>query len=231
MRAAAAPHPRFFMPYAAAARLQETLLARRIDDAAPDTLLLVEHEPVVTLGSSTAPAHLRLGRDEFARRGIAVVPATRGGSATYHGPGQLVAYPIVKLADGERDAHAYIHRLEDAVMRTLARFGIDSFRVEGKSGAWTSAGKIAAVGVFLKRWVTCHGLALNVDPDLDGFATIVPCGLTDTRVATMARLLAPAPAPPLDDVADALVETMRAVFARTFDVVRGGTAAPARAGA
>ncbi len=225
MHALRRPHPRFFMPYAEAARCQEALLARRIDDAIPDTVLFVEHEPVVTLGSSTDPRHVLLEPEELARRGITLLATARGGSATYHGPGQLVMYPVMKLGEQERDAHAYIRRLEEAALRTLARMGVDGFRVPGKSGVWTHAGKIAALGVYLKRWVTCHGLALNVDPDMAGFTTIVPCGLDDTRVTSIAGLRGSAAAvPTLDDVAAALEEGMTAVFARSFDFVCGAGA-------
>lgn len=224
-----APDPDFFLPYAEALALQQALVEDRIRDAIPDTVLLVEHEPVITLGSATAPAHLRLERDQYARRGIAVAAAGRGGSVTYHGPGQLVMYPIMKLGPDERDAHAYIRRLEEACLRALARFGIEGHRRAGASGVWTRAGKIAAVGIRLKRWVTSHGLALNLDPDPAPFATIVPCGLADTRVASVELLCAPAPAPPMSAAAEALAEALAAVFARRFQVCRGAAARRATA--
>jgi lipoic acid synthetase len=205
---------------------QHELVAARVEDRIPDTLLVVEHEPVVTLGSSAREAHLLLAPEEYERRGITVVRTDRGGDVTYHGPGQLVFYPICKLAPGDRDPHRHLRRLEEAGMRTLERFGIRAFRSEGKTGIWTDRGKIAAIGVHLRRWVTFHGLALNVAVDLAAFSTIVPCGLADRRVTSMAEILGPEAAPDLEEAAAAAIPLFRQALDRDLRVMTGSEVAP-----
>jgi lipoyl(octanoyl) transferase len=212
---------RFFYPYARAAARQRELVAARIAGAVPDLLLLVEHEPVVTLGSSSREEHLLLDREEYRRRGIAVTATDRGGDVTYHGPGQLVAYPIIRLDPGERDLHGYLRAVEEAGLRALAAFGVEAFRAEGRTGLWTERGKVAAIGVHVRTWVTFHGMALNVDVDLAAFETIVPCGLDDRRVTSMAQVLAPRPPPAFDAVAAAPHAAFEQVFARPLAVARG----------
>jgi len=200
------------VPYAAGARLQEILAAARAVDRIPDTVLLLEHPPVVTLGARGRRQHLKLTPDELERRGIALAHASRGGDVTYHGPGQLIIYPILRLGGAEADAHGYLHNLEEIAIRTAADFGVTAWRRAGKNGAWTAAGKIAAIGFRLKRWITLHGMSFNVDVDLAGFDTIVPCGLAGEPVASLKTILGPA---------GPTVAQVRAAMQRHFAVVCG----------
>lgn len=174
-------------------------------------LLLLEHEAVVTLGRSADDANLRVPRDEFARRGIDVHESSRGGDVTYHGPGQIVGYPILRLAGKRRDVHRYLRTLEQVVIAVLGRYGLEGERLEGLTGVWVGGAKAAAIGVAISRWVAYHGFALNVTTDLDAFRLIVPCGITDKPVTSMQNLLG-RPLP-LREVEDALI----AEFTRAFD--------------
>lgn len=174
-------------------------------------LLLLEHEQVVTLGRSADDANLRVPRDEFARRGIDVHESSRGGDVTYHGPGQIVGYPILRLAGKRRDVHRYLRTLEQVVIAVLGRYGLEGERLEGLTGVWVGGAKAAAIGVAISRWVAYHGFALNVTTDLDAFRLIVPCGITDKPVTSMQNLLG-RPLP-LREVEDALI----AEFTRAFD--------------
>lgn len=173
-------------------------------------LLLLEHEQVVTLGRSADDANLRVPRDEFARRGIDVHESSRGGDVTYHGPGQIVGYPILRLAGKRRDVHRYLRTLEQVVIAVLGRYGLEGERLEGLTGVWVGGAKAAAIGVAISRWVAYHGFALNVTTDLDAFRLIVPCGITDKPVTSMQNLLG-RPLP-LREVEDALI----AEFTRAF---------------
>lgn len=175
--------------YAEAAALQERLVAARLRGDIPDTVLFLEHRPVITLGSRGKRDHLIADEAELRTRGIALVHATRGGDITYHAPGQLVMYPVLKLGEREADAHGYMCNLEEVAIRTLRDCGVEAFRRKGKTGVWTGQGKIAALGVRLKRWVTCHGLALNVDVEGDGFSLIVACGLRGESVTSLRQIL------------------------------------------
>ena len=197
-------------------KIQERLLAARAAGTIPDVVLFLEHRPVVTLGSRGRKQHLLIPPEELARRGIEFAQATRGGDVTYHGPGQLILYPILHLGDREADAHGYLSNLEEVAIRTAADFGVRAFRREGMNGAWTDAGKIAAIGFRLKRWITQHGLSFNVNPDLDGFATIVPCGLAGEPVTSLEKILGPA-CPPLAQVRNALCSHFETVCGRTLD--------------
>ncbi len=221
MKQAGSTDPAFFCPYERAVSTQHELVAERIAGRIGDTLLLVEHEPVVTLGSSAKEEHLLLSREEYSGRGIKILKTDRGGDVTYHGPGQLVCYPIIKLPEEKRDPHAYLFDLEAMLLRTLAHFSIEAFRKKGCTGAWTEHGKIAAVGVYLKRWVTYHGCALNVGVDFSGFASIIPCGLSDRRVTSIAREKKTGEAPSLDEVAAVMEKTCREVFHTRFSVLKG----------
>jgi lipoyl(octanoyl) transferase len=158
--------------------LQRALAAQRLaGERDDDLLLLVEHEPVVTLGRTTAATSLPLSSEELARRGIEVFNVERGGDATWHGPGQLVGYPILDLRAHREDLHWYLRTLEDVLIDSLEALGIPADRHPGRTGVWTAGRKIASIGVHVKRWVTYHGFALNVSNALEGFELIVPCGL------------------------------------------------------
>jgi lipoyl(octanoyl) transferase len=178
------------LPYDAGVALQESLVAARRRGEQPDTLLLLEHRPVVTLGRTADPRHVLWDAGELARRGIELREAGRGGDATFHGPGQLVGYPIVRLADDRRDAHRYLRDLEQALIDTVAELGVEAGRVPGLTGVWVGRDKLAAIGVRLNSgWITSHGFALNVRENLAGFAAIVPCGIADRGITSLARLL------------------------------------------
>lgn len=163
--------------YADALARQVELQAARLAGSAPDTLVLTEHEAVFTVGLRTgAVKNLVWDEATRARKGVALHDTNRGGDITYHGPGQLVAYPIVSL-DARRDLHAYLRFLEDVLIATAARHGLAAARREGLTGIWIAERKLAAIGVSARRWVTMHGIALNVAPDLRHFGGIVPCGI------------------------------------------------------
>jgi len=179
--------------YGQALEVQQQLVAARKEGLVSDQLLLLEHPHVVTLGRNGRREHL-LASDEILRRaGISFYPTDRGGDITYHGPGQLVGYPIVDLREWKRDVGAYVRAIEQVIIDTLRDFGIAAGRIQGLTGVWTgdpAAGpqqKIAAIGVHISRWVTSHGFALNVSTDLSYFQYIVPCGLT-MPVTSMAKL-------------------------------------------
>lgn len=175
-------------PYVRAWELQQTVVPARRDAAITDGLILLEHEPVFTIGRSTRPEHLLVPRDTLRAQGFGVYEIERGGSITYHGPRQLVGYPILHLGGYGNDVVGYMRRLEESVLRTLRAFDIDADRRQGFPGVWVGERKIGAVGVAVKRKVTMHGFALNVDPDLSHFDLINPCGL-GKPVTSMARVL------------------------------------------
>jgi lipoate-protein ligase B len=198
------------MPYGAAVDRQLALLDARIRDRIPDTLVLVEHPPVVTLGRAKTTANLRVTRDELRARGIEFFEVSRGGDATYHGPGQLVGYPIFDLRYHGRDVLHFCRRVEAALIGTLAEFGLAGRAVPGKAGVWVGERKIASLGISLRRWVTFHGFALNVGVDLAGFQVIRPCGEEPEIMTSMAVLLGCRLA------MDAVRDRVAAEFARVF---------------
>lgn len=200
--------------------LQRDLALRRARDEIEDTLLLLEHPPVYTTGRRAVGDHLLVPLQTL---GAPLLTVDRGGDITFHGPGQLIAYPIVALEGRTRGIQAYVRSLEEVVIRTLARYGVEAGRELGLTGVWVGRDKIAAIGVRVSRpggaaggWVTSHGLALNVSVDLDWFRRIVPCGVADRGVTTMGRLLGYDV--PLTQVAERL--------AREFGVVFGRSVAP-----
>jgi len=199
------------VPYADALALQADLVARRRAGDAPDTLVLLEHPHVITLGSASDPANVLVDEDERARLGIELFEAGRGGDVTYHGPGQLVAYPILDLKPDRKDLHRYLRDLEDVLIGVAEEFGIRAERSEAGTGVWTDLGKLAAIGVRVSSgWITSHGVALNVRSDLSYFGTIVPCGIAHGGVTSFERELGTAPSD--EQVTDALIRQ----FARTF---------------
>jgi len=176
-------------PYGEALRLQHELAAARNQGAIPDTVVLLEHEPVITLGSRAVSAEeLTLAADEYARRGIEIVEVPRGGRSTSHGPGQLVCYPILDLNGRGRDLRRHVRCLERTIVGTLAGFGIEGRALEGphRSGVWVDDRKIASIGVRCARWVTSHGLALNVDLDLGVYELFDACGLGGATFTSIA---------------------------------------------
>src|SRR3954454_4161260 len=164
--------------YGEALELQQQLASQRKRGLIPDQLLLLEHPHVITLGRNGHIENLLAGDDILSRAGIAFHPTDRGGDFTYHGPGQLVGYPILDLRDWKRDVGAYVRAVEETIILTLADYGIEGGRIPTLTGVWVDGRKIAAIGVHLSRWVTSHGFALNVNTDLSYFQYIVPCGLS-----------------------------------------------------
>jgi lipoyl(octanoyl) transferase len=183
------------VPYDEGLALQQQLVEDRRAGRIGDTLLLLQHPPVITLGvrAKATTANVIASPDVLAREGIAVVETGRGGDVTYHGPGQLVGYPILDLRPDRQDVHLYVRDLEEKVIAAIKPFGITGGRVVGLTGVWVGPPgreeKIAAIGVRISRWITSHGFALNVSPDLGHFGLIVPCGIADRGVTSMARVL------------------------------------------
>ena len=199
------------VPYVEALRLQQGLVEARRRDECPDTLLLLEHPPVVTLGRSSDPRHMLVEREELERRGIEVHETGRGGDVTFHGPGQLVGYPVVQLPRERRDAHRYLRDLEEALIRTAAGYGLIAGRQAGLTGVWVGEEKLAALGVRLSTgWITSHGFAINVSTELSYFDAIVPCGISGRGVTSLSRLLGTAPA--LQEVAARVATELAAVL-------------------
>lgn len=205
--------------YERALAWQEALVARRLAGG-PDTLVLLEHPPVYTLGRGADPRHLGMA----AVGSVPVVRVHRGGEVTYHGPGQLVGYPILDLRWLRCDVRWYLRTLETTLIGTLADLGISARRREGLTGVWVGERKIASIGVALRRWVSWHGFALNVGPDVSGFDAITPCGITGVRMTSTASEGGPAEI-------DAAVAVVVARFVSTFGYdgwapLEGGPAAP-----
>lgn len=205
------------VPYALALHWQAALVAARIADAIPDTLLVLQHTPVITRGVRARDAHVLASPSRLTELGIESCDTPRGGDVTYHGPGQIVLYPILRLTGEDADAHRHVTRLEETAIRTAADFGIAAVRRPGKTGVWTPSGKLAAIGVRFQRWVSSHGISFNVSPDLAHFGLIVPCGLAGERVASLQSLLGTA-CPPLKVVRSSLLRHFAGVFERPVDV-------------
>ncbi|NLV74381.1 MAG: lipoyl(octanoyl) transferase LipB [Chloroflexi bacterium] len=180
-------------PYQKVEALQQSLVAQRIAGDIPDTLLLLEHDPVFTLGRRADPAHILVSEEVLARERVAVCCSERGGDVTYHGPGQLVAYPILSLNNLGIGPSDYMHLLEDAGAGVAAGYGLATHRCEGLVGVWIGRNKLAALGVRIRGAVCYHGLALNVDPNMAHWAMIIACGITDGGVTSLAAELGYAP--------------------------------------
>lgn len=202
------------VPYDEAARLQERLVALRQADRIGDRLLLLEHPPVITLGVAARESRRNIlaTPDELARRGVEVRAARRGGDVTYHGPGQLVGYPVLRLAPERRDVHRYVRDLEEVLIRAAARFGVQAGREPGLTGVWVGRDKLAAIGVRFSRWVTSHGFALNVATDLAHFRLIRPCGIDGRGVTSLAALTGRATS--VDEAAAVVGQCFAEVFER-----------------
>jgi len=201
--------------YGDALRMQEGMVRLRAEGRIDDTLLFVEHPHVITAGSASKREHVLLSADELDARGIEYFETGRGGDVTYHGPGQVVGYPILQLEGERRDAHRYLRDLEEVLIRTLGDFSIKARRHERHTGVWVDHDgerKIAAIGVRLSRWVTSHGFALNVDPDLSFFDTIVPCGIRDAGVTSMSAVTGKS------YEVEAVEEALAGRFAELFEV-------------
>ncbi|HUV03757.1 MAG TPA: lipoyl(octanoyl) transferase LipB [Armatimonadota bacterium] len=192
--------------------LQRKLAALRLAGEIEDTLLLLEHTPVVTLGAAGGEGSLRVEPEALERQGIALFHTDRGGNATYHGPGQLVGYPIFDLRSHGRDVHLFIRNLERAVVDCLADFGVAGEVMPGYTGVWVSGEKICSIGIAVRRWITYHGFALNVSPNFEHWSLIDPCGLTGRQVTSLERLIGRCP--DMGEVKGSVV----AKLARVFDL-------------
>lgn len=210
--------------YLPALELQRRLHAQRVAGLIPDTLLLLEHLPVITLGKAFHPEHLRYAREFYAAQGIELHPTDRGGDVTCHNPGQLVGYPIFDVSQHGRDLHKFLRDLEEALIVALSAFGIRAHREAGYTGVWTAQGKIAAIGIKVTKWVSMHGFALNVANDLRLFQTIVPCGIADRPVTSMEQVLGHAV--PMVQVKQRVVRAMAEVFGLQFVSVPVPVGAP-----
>lgn len=175
--------------YASVLQLQEQLVEQRTAGEIPDTLLLLEHEPVITLGRAAKREHVLLSEEALAAMGVTLHEIGRGGDVTYHGPGQLVGYPILDLKPDRCDVRAYVRSLEELMIRVCTRHGLSAQRIDKLNGTWIEQRKIGAVGVRISSWVTMHGFALNVSTALDAFDLIVPCGIRDKKVTSLAQEL------------------------------------------
>jgi lipoyl(octanoyl) transferase len=199
------------VPYREALELQHRWVSARAAGEAPDALLLVEHDPVVTLGRAFDGVRPAIP-------GVDVVEVERGGKATYHGPGQLVGYPILALGAGERDLHAYLRRIEEVLIAALARYGLEGEREAGATGVWIASElgrrKVASIGVAVKHWITFHGFAFNVSTDLRGFLGFDPCGFQSDVMTSLERSLGKAPA--LEEVGKVVSEEFARVFGRAL---------------
>jgi len=201
------------VPYGDALDLQKALVEERRSGRIPDLLLLLQHPPVITLGvRRDSRSHVTASEAHLAMREIEVHESGRGGDVTYHGPGQIVGYPILDLRPDRCDVHRYVRDLEEVMIRVCADYGVAARRVEGLSGAWVGAEKIGAIGVRISRWITSHGFAFNVTTRLEDFRLIVPCGIADRGVTSLAKLLGEAPS--IVEVEDRFIRR----FAEVFDM-------------
>jgi lipoate-protein ligase B len=220
------------VPYTEALEIQRTIARERIAATIPeDVLLLVEHPPVVTLGRASKGGHLTASPALLAARGIELHEVERGGDVTFHGPGQLVGYPIIDLKRHRQDLHWYLRELEGTLIDALGAFGIVAVRRANLTGVWTTGGrKIASIGVHARDWVTWHGFALNVTTDLSYFDLMIPCGINGVEMTSMARELGQPLDGGVDGVGDAVIDAMARRLGLTVQLVAGSQLAPLPAG-
>jgi lipoyl(octanoyl) transferase len=207
------------MSYPEALAMQRALVEERRADRVPDLLLLLQHPAVITLGvkGDGGRSNVVAPPDRLSELGIAVEETGRGGDVTYHGPGQIVGYPIVDLRPDRQDVHRYVRDLEEVMIRTCADYGLEAGRIAGLTGTWIGAEKIGAIGVRISRWITSHGFAFNVSTRLDHFQLIVPCGIADRGVTSLEK--ATGRAIPIDEAEDRMIEHFGAVFDRVVRAV------------
>jgi lipoyl(octanoyl) transferase len=205
--------------YAEALAMQRALVEERRTARGPDLLILLQHPPVITLGvkGDGGRSNVVATADRLTELGIAVEETGRGGDVTYHGPGQIVGYPIVDLRPDRQDVHRYVRDLEDVMIRTCADYGLEAGRIAGLTGAWIGAEKIGAIGVRISRWITSHGFAFNVSTRLDHFQLIVPCGISDRGVTSLEK--ATGRTIRIEDVEDQVIQHFAAVFDRDLPAV------------
>ncbi len=190
--------------------LQKSIHEKRVSERLPNTLLLVEHNPVITMGKSGQQSNVLFPVDFLKEKGVDFYHIERGGDATYHGPGQLVGYPIFNVRDGLAGIKPFINGIEDSIISTLLHFGIRAYKKEDMIGVWTESGKICSIGVAVKRWVSFHGFALNVNTDLSYFDLIVPCGLKNVEMVSMQKILGRETA--MSEIKERVVSSIGSVF-------------------
>jgi lipoyl(octanoyl) transferase len=212
------------VPYADALALQRALVEERRANRVPDLLILLQHPPVITVGvrGDGGRSHIIADTDRLAALGVAVSETGRGGDVTYHGPGQIVGYPILDLRPDRCDVHRYVRDVEEVMIRTCVDYGVPAGRITGLTGAWVGPEKIGAIGVRISRWITSHGFAFNVSTDLAYFDLIVPCGIADRGVTSLQRVLGRSVN--IADVEESLVCHFAAVFGRTLTHLVGQSA-------
>ena len=201
------------VPYGEALDLQKGLVEERRAGRVPDLLMLLQHPPVITLGvRRDSRSHITASEGQLAMHGVEVHEAGRGGDVTYHGPGQIVGYPILDLRPDRCDVHRYVRDLEEVMIRVCADYGIAAHRVDGLTGAWVGTAKIGAIGVRISRWITSHGFAFNVNTRLEDFQLIVPCGIADRGVTSLRELVGKEVS--IEDVEERFIRR----FAEVFDM-------------
>jgi lipoate-protein ligase B len=196
--------------YGKAYELQRRLHGQRIIEEIPDVLLLLEHPPTITIGKSGAVENVLVTKEYLAEKGVSLFFIDRGGDATYHGPGQIVGYPIMDLRRRGKDIRKFVYNIEEAIIRTMGDFSIRAGRDDSHPGVWVNREELAAIGLSVRRWVSMHGFAINVNPDMDHFCLINPCGFFDRRATSMSEILGAAL--PRDAVLDRLILNFSDVF-------------------
>ena len=200
------------VPYEKALEYQESLLAKRIAEEIPDSLILLEHPPTITTGRKGNTGNLLVRKEHLEKHGISFIHSSRGGDITFHGPGQIVGYPILNLKNHEMDIRKHLRSIEEAIIQTLGDFGIEGRRIDGVTGVWVKRSKIASIGIAIRKWVTYHGFALNVSTNLDYFELILSCGITDVRITSIGSWLGDAGDVRMDDVVGSVIKNFMGVF-------------------
>ena len=200
------------VPYEKALEYQESLLAKRIAEEIPDSLILLEHPPTITTGRKGNTGNLLVKKEYLEKHGVSFVHASRGGDITFHGPGQIVGYPILNLKNHEMDIRKHLRSIEEVIIRTLGDFEIEGRRIDGVTGVWVKRSKIASIGIAIRKWVTYHGFALNVSTNLDYFELILSCGITDVRITSIGSWLGNEESIKMDDVLRSVIKNFMGVF-------------------
>ncbi len=200
------------VPYEKALEYQENLLAKRIAEEIPDSLILLEHPPTITTGRKGNTENLLVRKEYLEKHGVSFVHASRGGDITFHGPGQIVGYPILNLKNHEMDIRKHLRSIEEVIIRTLRDFEIEGRRIEGVTGVWVKRSKIASIGIAIRKWVTYHGFALNVSTNLDYFELILSCGITDVRITSIGSWLEKEESIRMEDVVRSVTKNFMGVF-------------------
>ena len=200
------------VPYEKALEYQENLLAKRIAEEIQDSLILLEHPPTITTGRKGNTENLLVREEYLKKHGISFVHASRGGDITFHGPGQIVGYPILNLKNHEMDIRKHLRSIEEVIIRTLGDFEIEGRRIDGVTGVWVKRSKIASIGIAIRKWVTHHGFALNVTTNLDYFELILSCGITDVRITSIGSWLGNEGSIRMDDVTQSVIKNFMGIF-------------------